>query len=351
MRGQHGLGPTFSQYRRFLESQKVQTAVLVGLPSTVRLEIINGEHVVSHLWASASLHADDANSLCSSPCGKITMGRSRSEWGTRVESREATRVKRERERSRVGRARRRRIEQKRLAQAQSQQTSCVEGLEIRESGSMSFGSAVARDAAKLAFTVNDLTCGRGLDYQRAVLKRLLEHPLLQPVFPESVVKRGELGQCQVVCNGIASAWLELKYGVGRDRYVARNVIEAAVISVDDSKSVQAASKCIGMNRRTLRRAVKRRRMLNDREEGVLWAKSDRKKRKDALSQETIEAVETWWTEETRVSPSKKDIRRKRIGVRQFISHAGHWLEESQVCMRQCNSFPEFFFVLSISFCP
>lgn len=140
----------------------------------------------------------------------------------------------------------------------------------------------------------------------------------------------EREHCRVVCNGIAEAWSELKYGVGRDRYVARNVIEAAVIDVEDSRAAIAASRCIGMNRRTLRRAVARRRMLNVREQGVLWSKSDRKKRKDALSQETIEAVVSWWTEETRVSPSKKDIRRKRIGVRQYISHAGHWLEESQV---------------------
>ena len=257
------------------------------------------------------------------------MGCGRSEWGKRTDKREAARVSREREKNRVGRARRRKLEQARFERAQSQQTSCsAEGL---DSGSTSFGSAVARDASKLAYTVNDLTCGWGLDYQRAVLERLLDHPLLQPAFPESVVKRDEREQCRVVCNGIAEAWSELKYGVGRDKYVARNVIEAAVIHVADSKSTQAASKCIGMNRRTVRRAVKRRRMLNAGEEGVRWAMGDRKKRKDALSQEVIDAVELWWTEETRVSPSKKDIRRKRIGVKQFISHAGHWLEESQVC--------------------
>ena len=31
-----------------------------------------------------------------------------------------------------------------------------------------------------------------------------------------------------------------------------------------------------------------------------------------------------------MSPSKKDVRRKRIGVNRFVSHAGHWLESSQV---------------------
>lgn len=261
------------------------------------------------------------------------MGRSRSAWRMRLERSEALQVKRDRERSRKTRARNRLLQEARFQSARSLQTSSSsESLGLRESGSqlLDFGMAVARDAKELAFTVNELTSGRGLEYQQAVLEKLMEEPLLQPALPEAVLKRDEREHCRVVCNGIAEAWSELKYGVEKDKYLARNVIEAAVISVDDSRSVLAASRCIGMNRRTLRRAVSRRRLLNEREEGVLWCKSDRKKRKDALSQETIDAVISWWTEETRVSPSKKDIRRKRIGVRQFITHAGHWLEESQV---------------------
>ena len=259
------------------------------------------------------------------------MGRSRSAWKKRLERSEALQVKRDRERSRKTRARNRLLQEARFQSARSlQASSSSESLGLRESCGQDFGMAVARDARELAFTVNELTSSRGLEYQQAVLQKLLEEPLLQSALPEAVVKSDEREHCRVVCNGIAEAWSELKYGVGKDKYVARNVIEAAVISVDDSRSVLAASRCIGMNRRTLRRAVSRRRMLNEREEGVLWCKSDRKKRKDALSQETIDAVVSWWTEETRVSPSKKDIQRKRIGVRQFITHAGHWLEESQV---------------------
>lgn len=264
---------------------------------------------------------------------EVGMGHSRSEWAKRREKCEALRVRRDRERSRKVRARSRKNQEARLDAARSQQQACFdEGAEVRESRSCSenYRVAVARDARELAYTVNDLTSGRGLEYQRAVLEKLLEQPLLQPALPASIVKRDEGVQCRVVCNGIKDAWSELKYGVGKDKYQARNVIEAAVISVGDSRSVQAAARCIGMNRRTLRRAVQRRQLLNSGEKGVLWAKSDRKRRKDALTQQTVDAVVRWWTEETRVSPSKKDVRRKRVGVRQFISHAGHWLEDSQV---------------------
>jgi hypothetical protein len=101
-----------------------------------------------------------------------------------------------------------------LLKRRSQQTSStIENYELREFGcaSANFGTVVARDAYELAYTVNSLTCGRGLDYQGAVLKKFLEQPLLQSVLPEMVVKRLEREQCRVVCNGIAEAWSELKY--------------------------------------------------------------------------------------------------------------------------------------------
>ena len=261
------------------------------------------------------------------------MAQSRSKWMKHQEKLEELRIKRDRERSRKKRAKNRRLQEARFQSACSLQSSSPSesyGFRDSVSGKADFGMAVARDARELAYTVNELTAGRGLEYQRAVLLKLLEQPLLRPALPEAVVKMDEREHCRVVCNGIAEAWSALKYGVGRDRYMARNVIEAAVVDVKDARAATAASRCIGMNRRTLRRAIARRRMLNVREQGVLWSKCDRKKRRDALSQEAVDAVVSWWTEETRVSPSKKDIRRKRMGVRQYISHAGHWLEESQV---------------------
>lgn len=68
----------------------------------------------------------------------------------------------------------------------------------------------------------------------------------------------------------------------------------------------------------------------------MWAKGDRARRKDALTQAVLDIVVAWWTEETRVSPQKKDVRRKRVGVNKFITHAGHWLEESQVRVLRCS---------------
>lgn len=266
-------------------------------------------------------------------CSFGEMGKSRSPWALRLLSqrrKEALRVEKVRVKNLQNRAKNRELERIRLARSLTQQTTSSTESSEPLNCTVSFDRAAAKHARDLAYTVNELTSGRGLEYQRAVLDKFLEHPLLAHVLPDSVLNRKRLEHCRIVCNGLADAWSGLKYGVGRDRYLARNVIEAAVISVKDDECIQAAARCIGMNRKTLRRALKRRHSLNQGVEGEMWAKNDRRKRKDALQESTIDVVVSWWTEETRVSPSKKDVRRKRVGVKRFISHAGHWLEDSQV---------------------
>ena len=193
--------------------------------------------------------------------------------------------------------------------------------------------AVALSSSNLALKVEELTSGKGVEFQRAVLERFLTSLVLTHVLSESVVRRREYEQCRVVCNGLASAWSNLKYAKGKDHHIARNVLEAAVISLEDADCVEAAATCVGMNKRTLRRGVLRRSSLNAGVHGEVWAMSRRRKRSDALQQAVVDAVVTFWTEETRVSPSKKDVRRKRVGVNKFLSHAGHWLETSQVCVK------------------
>jgi hypothetical protein len=107
-------------------------------------------------------------------------------------------------------------------------------------------------------------------------------------------------------------------------------VEAAVVSVGESMNVRAGGRCVGLKRRFLRRATLRRKLLVNNAIGEKWAKGDRKHRKDTLPESTVVVVVSWWTDETRVSPNKKD-------VTQFIArnvremHAKHYLQESEVC--------------------
>lgn len=170
------------------------------------------------------------------------------------------------------------------------------------------------------------------------MERFLTSPVLTHVLPESVVRRREYKQCRVVCNGLASAWSNLKYAKGKDHHIARNVLEAAVISLEDADYVEVAATCVGMNKRTLRRGVLRRCSLNAGVQGEVWAMNRRRKKRDALQQAVVDAVVMFWTEETCMSPSKKDVHRKRIDVNKFLSHVGHWLETSIYCVKFATKF-------------
>lgn len=56
----------------------------------------------------------------------------------------------------------------------------------------------------------------------------------------------------------------------------------------------------------------------------------RRKREGGISDAVKIVVMTWWTAETRVSPNRKDIRRKRLGRSLYDTHPAHLLMETQV---------------------
>jgi hypothetical protein len=195
----------------------------------------------------------------------------------------------------------------------------------------SLNRAASSLARNLANRVDEFTNKRGLDFQRLVLQKFLALPTLQHAWPEFVVQHEKLENALVVCDGVKNAWEKLKWGRGKDHFLARNVLEAAVILVDDSKTRKAARKCVGLNKKTLRRALQRRQELNGMTCGENWAIRNRKKRRDTLTQEVVDLVTAWWTEETRVSPCKKHVvKYRRKGSIIVERHAGHFLEESQV---------------------
>lgn len=62
--------------------------------------------------------------------------------------------------------------------------------------------------------------------------------------------------------------------------------------------------------------------------GSLW----KAKRVDSVPPHVTELVEDFWTSNTRISPNRKDVARKRIGVKEWITHPTHHLTESQLSL-------------------
>ena len=193
--------------------------------------------------------------------------------------------------------------------------------------------AAAAHAREVAFRLQDLTGHQGLEFQQRFFSHLLTNPLLLLVLLDYVSRSKKLLQCEIVCDGFAQAWKGVKSGYGKDKALARRVIEAAVIflgNVEDDDGMRAATSCIGMNKRSICRAVQRGRSLDGGSITETWALFKRKKRSNALTEDVIELVQCWWAEETRVSPCKKDVRKLKCGTLVLEEHVCHWLEESQV---------------------
>ena len=190
--------------------------------------------------------------------------------------------------------------------------------------------AASRFGKNWAVSLLQETNTRGLEFQKLVVESILGSAALQHVMPEYVLKRKKLLGCEVVCDSIASAWDHLKFGVGKDKYVARNVVEVAVVSTTSGSNMLGAGKCIGLNRRSLLRASHRRQLLDAKEETECWAKGDRKTRKDSIPEDVKDLVGKWYLEETRTSPNMHEVVRRLIGRRQWEHHATHLLQESEV---------------------
>jgi hypothetical protein len=116
----------------------------------------------------------------------------------------------------------------------------------------------------------DLLCSIGVNgpkFQKTLFERLLTLPMLQIAMPNYVVRHKELSQCEVVFKNLKVAWKGLKYGVRKDQYVVQNVVEAIIDSTSSLFGLIAIGKCVGCNRRSLRRAMCQRQMMDAQQDG------------------------------------------------------------------------------------
>ena len=91
-------------------------------------------------------------------------------------------------------------------------------------------------------------------------------------------------------------------------------------------NIAAASKALGTHRRNFYAAKQKLQ-----QETLPLHLCERKVRtKDAISDEVKELVVAFWMSNTRVSPNKKDVCRKRVGRKVHTIHPVHLLEQPQV---------------------
>jgi hypothetical protein len=107
----------------------------------------------------------------------------------------------------------------------------------------------------------------------------------------------------------------------------RAIIEAVVSEID--ANISRFHTILGIRRGNFVAAVERLRSIGT-DASLRFSIPRKKDRAGSIPSEVQSIVILWWTQETRVSPNRKDIRRKRLGRRSYDEHPTHLLLETQV---------------------
>jgi hypothetical protein len=81
-----------------------------------------------------------------------------------------------------------------------------------------------------------------------------------------------------------------KFGIKKDKYVVRNIVEAIVVSSGGLNNLQARKRCLGMKKIIIHRVHQQRKLIDFQEIGHKWVKADIKMKKDGLIQSLHDLV-------------------------------------------------------------
>ena len=100
-------------------------------------------------------------------------------------------------------------------------------------------------------------------------------------------------------------------------------------NVRKTRSQKTPSKLIALDRRSIKSGIgKRERILKGEE--ASWLATERKTRRDAVTEDTKEVVYDYWKlMASRPTGNKKDLVRKRVAVKTWVEHPKHVLEKTQ----------------------
>ena len=202
---------------------------------------------------------------------------------------------------------------------------CEEGeSQGSEDNNINVERSTSRMAENYAIQWYQETAGRGLQYQRSLIPKILKHAIWQSVLPNY----SEMEHAWETVGNIARGWQQIKGCHSRDDQRARNVIIPMVSSVNTS--MRQTMLLTGIHRRNLQVGIVRRLSLDAHVDRSLWALCGKSKRIDATPSSVCELIVEFWCLNSRVSPNRKDVVRKRIDSGMWETHATHHLMESQV---------------------
>lgn len=171
-----------------------------------------------------------------------------------------------------------------------------------------------------------VTRGMGIDMKKDIFELILQHPSFMniPSFATSTIERS-------ILSNIQNTMQQIKVPRSAAELAFKRSACMMMLNGNGSTRVNQsqAANFLGLHRRNLVATSAR---LQVSEDGELPLELCQKQPKvgHVISDQMKDKVLAFWTSQTRVSPNKKDVCRKRVGRGSFIEYAIHLLDEPQV---------------------
>lgn len=168
---------------------------------------------------------------------------------------------------------------------------------------------------------------RGPEFRKAVMESVLRNTAILPHLPDYYLCPSEARAQHHFIENYRTELEALKNPSSKEKFVRKTTLLEAAVSRDVS-GVRALSRVLGTKASNISNAIQRRQALESNGSSIFTLAERR--RREGMSHNTKALVNLWWTSETRVSPNKKDVTRKRLGPKMYEQHPTHFLLESQV---------------------
>lgn len=188
--------------------------------------------------------------------------------------------------------------------------------------------SLSRVSNKLADAINtELSLCPTLDCRRVVLEKLMNHITIWPQLPEYYPRPPEAKSQFVFLESFRTELQSVKTAHSKVFLARKGALLDAAVS-EGCDGARALSRVLQVHPRNIRTAMGRRVGVDPVNQFALLERSKRV----GLTEYVKEQVHLWWNQNTRVSPNKKDVTRKRIGPKEYVEHATQYLVDTQVCI-------------------
>ena len=173
------------------------------------------------------------------------------------------------------------------------------------------------------------TKGLPINDQKEVFQQLLHHP----TFSELQNSRSSNNVERMLLSNVRNTLTELKVPHSKNElFVKRASLMMIMNNADGTTSVNHSkiASVLGVHRRNIAAASSRLETKDEDEVLPLTICQRQLPKGNIITNELRDLVYAFWTSQTRVSPNKKDICRKRVGRKSVVQHPVHLLDDSQV---------------------